>query len=160
MIKIQLNSDHYGFTLIETIMAMAIFTIGLLGLFGMQTAAINENLAANSITTGSSWATYQVEYLLGLSYTHDDLTVNTTCDVFQDSDWWEKGKGTQYAAEDDPLYDLYWAVANNCTLSGIANAADEEQEQKPKYLQIIVVKEDSGEKVAIFNYIKQNVQIK
>jgi prepilin-type N-terminal cleavage/methylation domain-containing protein len=65
--------EQLGFTLIETLMAMAIFTIGILGLFGMQTAAIKENLAANNITTGTTWASEQVEKLIGLRYDHTKL---------------------------------------------------------------------------------------
>ncbi|MCI5189347.1 MAG: prepilin-type N-terminal cleavage/methylation domain-containing protein, partial [Candidatus Electrothrix sp. AS4_5] len=37
MKKIKKIHTENGFTLIETLMAMAIFTIGILGLFGMQT---------------------------------------------------------------------------------------------------------------------------
>ncbi|MCI5147040.1 MAG: prepilin-type N-terminal cleavage/methylation domain-containing protein [Candidatus Electrothrix sp. AR3] len=157
--KIKSKKNQSGFTLIETMMAMAIFTIGLLGLFGMQTSAINENLVANSITTGSTWAVYQVEHLLGLSYTAPELAVTSLCSELSPSKWW-KNTGTRYEDEEDPLYDLYWAVANDCLLSTISDANTEQQEQKPKYLRIVVVKTDTEDETAQFDYIRQNVQIK
>ena len=85
------NSQH-GFTLIETMIAMAIFTIGILGLFGMQSAAIKENLAANSITSGSIWAADWVEQLIALDYDDDDLklTNSFTCADFDEPDWWKE----------------------------------------------------------------------
>ena len=153
-----------GFTLIETLMAMAIFTIGILGLFGMQTAAIKENLAANTITSGSIWAADRVEQLLGLDYTDAALAVPSSFSCTDlpasvaDLAGWPADK-----QEDNgmvPLYTVYWAVADDCMLTDIPNNADPTEELKPKYLRIIVTKQNGSgeeEEAAIFDYIKQNV---
>lgn len=69
-----ITREQDGFTLIETMVAMVIFTIGILALFGMQTAAIKENLAANNITTGATLASDRVEQLIALNY--DDTEIS------------------------------------------------------------------------------------
>ncbi|MCI5136460.1 MAG: prepilin-type N-terminal cleavage/methylation domain-containing protein, partial [Candidatus Electrothrix sp. AW2] len=115
------TGQEEGFTLIETIIAMAIFTIGILGLFGMQTAAIKENLAANSISTSSTWAADRVEALLSLKYTDDDLAVTGACSALPDSAAdvanWPADK-TQIINNGNHVgYTVYWAVAKDCTLT-------------------------------------------
>ena len=155
-----------GFTLIETLVAMAIFTIGILGIFGFQTAAIKENRVANSITTGTAWAADKVEYLLGLSYTHDLLAVTGTCTSLPDSASAAQSLPTDHqepiSDNDHVGYTVYWAVANDCMLTNIPDASSDEQEQKPKTLRIIVTK-DSGagpKELAVLTYMKQNGQVK
>jgi len=153
-----------GFTLIETLMAMAIFTVGILGLFGMQTAAIKENLTANAITTGSTWATDRVERLLALDYTDSGLAPSvTTCEDLpekhSDTAGWSVGSPYESGTE-PPIYRVRWAVAGNCVLSDIPDNKDPKQEQKPKYLRIFVTRDPgTGEQeIARLNYIIQNIQ--
>lgn len=155
-----------GFTLIETLIAMAIFTIGILGLFGMQTSSIKENLTANSISIGSSWAADQVEKILAQDYT-DLLKLDEGATGDKDgcnglSDWpvADQPPITQSGV---PTYRVYVNVARDCLLSPtIPNApipaSGKTLEQKPLSIRIIVtVDKGSGEEEsAIFNYIKQN----
>lgn len=159
--KTQNLSDQEGFTLIETLMAMAIFTIGILGLFGMQTAAIKENLAANTITTGATWAADRIEWLLGQDYSNlvDKTGATAGCGGL-DARTIATADGYDNSGTVQPIYHIYWNVANNCTMSTIPNATAVKQEQKPKHLRIIVTKSiSSGEiEVARFNYIKQNTK--
>ncbi len=147
-----------GFTLIETLVAMAIFTIGILGLFGMQTAAIKENKTANAITTGSIWAMDQVEELIILNYT-DILDGNGDEDGCIGLNNWPNADGITLGTT-QPIYNIYWNVANDCTLTDIPiTSTQENQIYRPKHLRVIVTSNNgSGEKeIAIFNYIKQNV---
>ncbi|MCI5120592.1 MAG: prepilin-type N-terminal cleavage/methylation domain-containing protein [Candidatus Electrothrix sp. AUS4] len=159
-----------GFTLIETMMAMVIFTIGILGLFGMQTAAIKENLTANSITGGSAWAMNQVEQLLNLSYDDPLLEVNAVCSDLSDDQIpqaIEKAKSktpfpyTDSSGNVEPIYNIYWVVARGCTLKDVSSPAGtpEDENYNPKHLRIIVTRQMSDEEkeFAVFNYIKQNV---
>lgn len=165
MNKTRKISMQDGFTLIETLMAMAIFTIGILGLFGMQTAAIKENLAANAITIGPTWATDRVERLLAMDYSDDglDKTVDTCADLpgtFTDTGWSPDSPVSQESSSTGgPEYKVYWAVADDCLLTGIPDNSDPDQEQKPKYLRIIVTRDPGTgeEEVAILNYIIQNI---
>jgi prepilin-type N-terminal cleavage/methylation domain-containing protein len=158
----KINTQN-GFTLIETLMAMAIFTIGILGLFGMQTAAIKENLTANAITTGSTWATDRVERLLAMDYADPGLAETVaTCSAlptsFTDPGWSVDPK--EPGSTGGPRYSVYWAVATDCFLTNIPDNSDPDQEQKPKYLRIIVTR-DAGtgeQEISILNYIVQNIK--
>ncbi|MGR0480904.1 MAG: type IV pilus modification PilV family protein [Candidatus Electronema sp. V4] len=159
-----MNNRQHGFTLIETLIAMAIFTIGILGLFGMQTSAIKNNLTANRITIGSTWAMNQVEQLLGLDYTDPKLSLTGLCSSL--SKWNNLPADNKIADPSGsgipPKYTVYWAVANDCTLTDIDKADTEKNEQKPKHLRITVTVDRRGsggeQEVAIFNYIKQNAK--
>lgn len=163
--KKKIRTGQDGFTLIETIMAMAIFTIGILGLFGMQTASIKENLSANSISNGSAWAADQVEKILATDYT-DLLRLDVDGDGCNGlSDWQGSPTSADYVVTRSvelPTYKVYVNVARNCLLSGIPNAvipaSGPTLEQKPLRLRIIVTvdKGRGEEESAIFNYIKQN----
>jgi prepilin-type N-terminal cleavage/methylation domain-containing protein len=165
--------EEAGFTLIEAMMAMAIFAIGILALYGMQLAAIKENVISDRITTGSTWAVDRVEQLLSLDY--EDLVepddadscspgannvngcagvgeVGNVADFIARADYCDKGT--------DPLYNVYWNVATGCTLADVPNASSGTEEQKPKHLKIVVTKLNGSEEevYAEFSYIKQNVR--
>lgn len=158
-----------GFTLIETIMAMAIFTIGILGLFGMQTAAIKKNLAGNNITTGATLASARVEELIALNYEHPDISDEAEyqdCSFFSDPDapdWWNNVPecdkfGGETANQAD--YFVCWAVSRNCTMVKEGDKGlEEDSPYRPKHLYIAVTRDNgSGDKklTAQFSYIKQN----
>jgi prepilin-type N-terminal cleavage/methylation domain-containing protein len=57
-----------GFTLIEVIIAISIFTIGILAVGSMQISAINGNESANNLTGATTWGQDKVEELLALPY--------------------------------------------------------------------------------------------
>lgn len=64
-----------GFTLIETIIAVFVFTVGVLAAASMQISSINGNSTAQSLTQGANVAANQVENLRPLDYMTDaDLT--------------------------------------------------------------------------------------
>ncbi|MCI5178211.1 MAG: prepilin-type N-terminal cleavage/methylation domain-containing protein [Candidatus Electrothrix sp. AW3_4] len=162
MKKIKKIGTEDGFTLIETLIAMAIFTIGILGLFVMQTAAIKENLTANAITIGSTWATDRVERLLAMDYSDPSLALTvTTCEdlpkKYSDTGW--SSAAPAESGTKEPIYKVYWAVAGNCLLSAIPDNSDAKLEQKPKYLRIIVTRSasDVEKEMVILNYIVQNI---
>jgi hypothetical protein len=132
----------------------------------MQTSSIKENLTANSISIGSSWAADQVEKILAKDYT-ELLKLNDSDGCSGLSDW----QGTPTTADQKigpmpggpPQYTVYVNVARDCLLSPtIPNApipaSGKTLEQKPLSIRIIVtVDKGSGEEEsAIFNYIKQN----
>lgn len=164
--KAQKRNRQAGFTLIETLMAMAIFTIGILGLFGMQTAVIKKNLTANNITNGAAWATDQVEQLISLSYNHyqmQDLD-NDGCVGLNDSPVLPPPRnipdGNNSSGATEPRYNIYWNVAQGCVISALPVGSEADgSEYRPKYLRIIVTRQNGNgteTEVAVFNYIKQN----
>lgn len=59
-----LDFDERGFTLIEVLIAMAIFSIGILAVGMMQINATGGNTRAQSVTYSSEWALDRVEWLL------------------------------------------------------------------------------------------------
>ncbi len=67
------NKKSDGFTLIEVTIAMAILSVGILGVAGMQVASMNSNRNAGNITSNATWAVTRVEDLMTLAYTHADI---------------------------------------------------------------------------------------
>jgi prepilin-type N-terminal cleavage/methylation domain-containing protein len=75
-----MNTDRFlkdkgqaGFTLIEVLIALAIFSIGILAVAAMQINAANSNTAAGKTTGNITWASDRVEGLLGQNYDASDL---------------------------------------------------------------------------------------
>ncbi len=62
-----------GFTLLEVLIAILLFSIGLLALASMQITAIRANYFSGALTEASNWAAGQMEQLLSLNFTHADL---------------------------------------------------------------------------------------
>ena len=62
-----------GFTLIEVLIALAIFSIGVLAVAAMQITTIKGNASARRITEATSLAENQIENLMQLPYDHADL---------------------------------------------------------------------------------------
>ena len=63
-----------GFTLIEVLMALAIFSIGILAVGAMQISATRGNSSAGNVTSNLTWAMDRLEQLMMLPYGHADLT--------------------------------------------------------------------------------------
>ena len=57
-----------GYTLIEVLIALTIFAVGLLAVAGMQTSAIRMNSTAGKLTNLSAWGMDKIEELSALPY--------------------------------------------------------------------------------------------
>ena len=68
------KSDNQGFTMIEVLMALAIFSIGFMAIAAMQMASNCSNASARKATESITWAQDQVEALMSLPY--DDAAFN------------------------------------------------------------------------------------
>jgi len=68
------KSAQHGFTIIEVLIAMAIFSIGILGVAAMQIASVKGNASAQSVTDVATWASDRVEKLMVLAY--DDVSLS------------------------------------------------------------------------------------
>ena len=68
------KSTQHGFTIIEVMIAMAIFSIGILGVAAMQIASVKGNASAQSVTDVATWASDRVEKLMVLDYDDVDLS--------------------------------------------------------------------------------------
>lgn len=62
------HSNQEGFTLIEVIIALFVLTIGILGAFAMQGAAINGNSIASQITQAATLGGDRLETIMTLPY--------------------------------------------------------------------------------------------
>jgi type IV pilus assembly protein PilV len=68
------NCDpQQGYTLIEVLIAMAIFAVGILAVGSMQISAINTNAGSRNSTTVVTYAKDRAEDLMALEYSHADL---------------------------------------------------------------------------------------
>lgn len=72
----QKNRENNGFTLIEILIAMAIFAIGILAVLSMQVSSVNTNATAKKVTDNYTWAAQQVEEFMVLPFT--DPVLNDT----------------------------------------------------------------------------------
>jgi type IV pilus assembly protein PilV len=62
-----------GFTLIEVLMVLVIFSVGILAVAAMQTTSVKGVSSARRVTEAIALAENQIERLIELPYDHDDL---------------------------------------------------------------------------------------
>ena len=90
-----------GFTLIEVLIAVTIFAVGLLAIAAMQTSAIRMNSTGNRLTELSTTGIDQLENLMSLPYSDPLLAI-----------------GGPYTDPNHPApagYNVNWTVANGPT---------------------------------------------
>lgn len=69
--------ENKGFTIVEVMIALAIFSIGYLAYSGLQISATKSNTKARWLTLAVTCATDRIEQLLDLPYTHANLAAGT-----------------------------------------------------------------------------------
>ncbi|RJX28226.1 MAG: prepilin-type N-terminal cleavage/methylation domain-containing protein [Desulfurivibrio sp.] len=141
---LKIIASQSGFTLIEVLIALAIFTIGILSVNAMQIASIRGNFNANNITESTSWASDRIESLLSLAYTDDVLDDDDGDGTDQDADInGEDDNGGNFGLDDagadadhtetspDGRYTIEWNIAVDHPFPGIktikVNIARDEQ---------------------------------
>jgi len=95
--------EQNGFTLLEVIIALFIFSIGLLAVASMQMTSIKGNYFSGTLTEATSWAADQMETLMSLPYADPDLTAGAHPDVPPDVPLVEG------------IYNITWSVADDDT---------------------------------------------
>ena len=65
------QAGQAGFSLIEAMVAIAIFTIGILGCYKMQLHSTHSNAMGERVSTSTHWAMYAIEEILGQEYDDD-----------------------------------------------------------------------------------------
>lgn len=119
-----------GFTLIEVVIALAIFSVGILAVFSMHFTSIGGNALARGVTENVTAASGKVEELMAADY---ELLVS----------------GDPEPVDDYPYLEVGWEVTDNClggldlgdhkcvtvTVSSTVNA-DREKEIKLDFLRI------------------------
>ncbi len=96
-----------GFSLLEVLIAMAIFFIGMLAVASMQIASLNGTSEAYEYTEATTWVEDQVEKLMMLSFNDSQLDLNPD------------GNNPTKPPPDDPIndtiYDVGWTVTASTT---------------------------------------------
>jgi type IV pilus assembly protein PilV len=72
--KMTCKSGDQGFTFIECLIVIAIFSIGVLAVASMQVTAINANASARMSGEATALAANQIEALMALDYGADELS--------------------------------------------------------------------------------------
>ena len=95
----EIVSDKRGFTLIEVMVAMAIFAVGILALAGLQTNYISGNAQARLKTEATALGGHVIEQLRSMQFDSPDLDPATN--------------PHQPPAGSTGPYDVQWSVADN-----------------------------------------------
>lgn len=112
-----------GFSLIEAMVAIAIFVIGVLGAYKMQLYATQGNALANRVSTATNWAAYAVEELLANEFESDVLEdkpgtigwnyMDEMSEANSDGVLFIRPDGsTQTTSPGDELYSIYWNIVD------------------------------------------------
>ena len=119
-----------GFTLLEVMVALAIFSIGILGVAKLQLSATSGTSSSRGYTEASSLGQRQVEYLISLPYdnallgdTNGDGTNQDVDNDGSDDDGGNFGLDNTAAGADqtvtvNTVYNLSWNVAVDEPASG------------------------------------------
>ena len=73
--------NNKGFTMIEILIALAIFSIGILGVASMQILSVNYNTHARKLTEATTRGVETLETLMTLPYDSDDLNSGSNYEI-------------------------------------------------------------------------------
>ena len=117
--KLNICRNNQGFTLIEIMVAMVIFVIGILSVAALQTKATKGNISANRSTRAFTWCSDRMEMLMSLPYNDPNFLAGsphpgTPYTPAQDAD----GIDNDYDGEIDEAgesgdINITWNVRNN-----------------------------------------------
>lgn len=152
-------SNQNGFTLVEVMVAMVVFAIGILTLNLMQTSAIDGNASANRMTNAATWASDRVEQIFALEY-DDALLADTDGDgTGEDTDATPgvDDDGGNFGLGDDNTTsaDHNFSSPDGGEYTVLWNVAVDEPMPDMKTIHIIVQRNDLGVSKSItFEYMK------
>ena len=75
---VNFKTGNKGFTLIEVLIALGIFTIGILAVASLQISANLKSRKASEVTQAAAIASDQMEELMALNFDHADLDPTIT----------------------------------------------------------------------------------
>jgi type IV pilus assembly protein PilV len=110
------STNQQGFTLIEILIAITIFSIGILAVATMQVSSIKGNSSANGLSEAVTLAQDKMEELMSLDYGDNDLLdvdLNGAAGLAEtvNADGSNPGQGT------NARYNVFWNIADNTPFS-------------------------------------------
>lgn len=130
-----------GFSLVEVLVAIMIFSIGLLGMAAMQTNAMGTNKSANKISNATEKSVAVIEELLSLPYTHASLA-NGVQTPDKENDWIDNDdNGVVDEAGETGDFTVEWTVV------------DDEMITDTKRVTVTVTSDVSKKKVTVASLI-------
>lgn len=111
-------SQQSGFTIIEVLVAVTIFTIGILSANIMQITSIQGDATGSRITESSNWAAGRVEQLINSGYAN----INDTTGDGAAGMGYTDGAGNPADGSDaspDGVYQIFWNVTDGQVVSRV-----------------------------------------
>jgi type IV pilus assembly protein PilV len=110
------DNDCRGYSLIEVLIAMAVFAIGVLAIFSMHITATNSNALARGVTENYTAAMDKVEELMARPFNHADLDDGDHTEAMNadgiDNDGDGFVDGLDFDGENDGYISLEWQVSD------------------------------------------------
>jgi len=108
------KSNQKGFSLIEILIAITVFAIGILAVGKMQIAAIKGNSFANDLTKATTLAQDRMEELIGFPYDDTDLDDTDTDDkAGLDDNTTATADHNDSNNPVDGRYNIFWNIATD-----------------------------------------------
>ncbi|MDX2481083.1 MAG: prepilin-type N-terminal cleavage/methylation domain-containing protein [Desulfuromusa sp.] len=142
-----LLNNSKGFTLVEVLIALAIFAVGILGAATMQISSISENSHALRITEASTFGASELESLIPVPFDDVTLADNSNTGANAGVTGLDNTDQTGQLADSGPVaqdsYTLFWNVADDYPVLGT------------KTIRVITRRNDKGTlKVVSQDFIK------
>ena len=110
------GSNQHGFTIIEVMIAVTVFAIGILAVAAMQIGAVNGNTAAGTLTDATMIAQNRMEQLMSLNYTNvslNDTDGDGTAGLNDTAVPAGSDGSSQYTGSTSVRYNIFWNIAVN-----------------------------------------------
>lgn len=108
----QQRYNDAGFTLIEVLIALMVFSFGILSMGLMQLGAIKGNSVANHLTEATAFGSDQIEQMLSWDY-DDDRLDSTNNNAYTLPDGTANYTADGHQADSDNFCHAYWQVKDN-----------------------------------------------
>jgi len=106
-----------GFSIIEVLITIVIFSIGFLAMNSLQIASVNSNSSSQRLSTLSSWTADRIEQLLGMDY-DTELVESGVADGAAGLDDVGAGVADGFDTSPDGAIELSWNIADDEPMAG------------------------------------------
>ncbi len=141
------NNNENGFTIIEVMIAIVVFAIGILAVAVMQLGAVKGNSGASRLTEATVTAQNQMEQLMSLDYTDPKLSDVDNDKVAGLNDVTNPDGTLQVTNSASGIYNVFWNVAVDSPV------------KDSKQIRVIVRWQQNGKvRTVTLNSVKSSVQ--